>query len=74
MFRTFLHPIRDFSGGASTAAGIALPPIAAIASEVVDVDQQSSPPLPTVRVSTQPGGPTTLEAWLDDLPMRGWDA
>ena len=74
MFHTFLHPIGDFSGGASTAVGIDLPPIAAIANEAIDVDRHSSLPLPPVQASAQSGGPTTLEAWLDDLPMRGWDA
>ena len=76
MFHTFLHPISDFSGGASTGVGIALPPIAVIASMAVDVDQQSAPrtPEPPRTSPVRPDNTTrALGDWLDNLPARGWD-
>ncbi|TFD51056.1 hypothetical protein E3T43_16780 [Cryobacterium sp. Hh7] len=76
MFHTFLHPISDFSGGASAAVGIDLPPIAVIALTAVDVDQQSAPrTLEPPRPSPFRTDNTTraLGDWLDNLPARGWD-
>ncbi|WP_105034492.1 hypothetical protein [Cryobacterium aureum] len=74
MFHTFLHPISDFSGGESAAVGVALPPIAVIATGVIDLEQQSSPQVSAVQTTTPSASTRTLEDWLDQLPMRGWDA
>jgi hypothetical protein len=70
MFHTFLHPISDFSGGASAAVGIALPPIAVITTAIVDFEPFADRSRPAKPASTS----TTLESWLDNLPVRGWDA
>ncbi|SDN72543.1 hypothetical protein SAMN05216368_10716 [Cryobacterium flavum] len=74
MFHTFLHPISDFSGGASPSVGIALPPIAVIATGAIDLDQQFSPQVSALHATTRSASTTTLEDWLDQLPTRGWDA
>ncbi|TFD65714.1 hypothetical protein [Cryobacterium ruanii] len=76
MFHTFLNPITDFSGGASAASGIALPPIAVIATAVVDVDQLSPPRAPSPPVPARASTDSTanvLGDWLDNLPARDWD-
>ena len=72
MFHRFLHPLSDFSGGASTGVGIALPPVAAIVSGVVDFDERSLPRLSPQRTNNFSGA-TPLEDWLDNIPARGWD-
>jgi hypothetical protein len=72
MFHRFLHRHSDFSDGASTGVGIALPPVTAIVSGVIDLDQQSLPRLSQQRANNF-SGTTPLEDWLDNLPARGWD-
>ncbi len=77
MFHTFLHPISRLSGEAWTSVGIALPPMTVTITPAIDFDQQSSsrvppahgPPLASATITSTP-----LEDWLDNLPVRDWDA